>query len=197
MPMKHTSTRELYAYWDKRRGARRAPERNEIEPGEIRRILGDTFILSCNALAGHPFRLAGTRVCALFGGEIKGEPFLGLWRAADRNAVAETIAAVTAEATGVVASAVGDNEYGDEVVLELLLLPLAQRGRTDQRLIGVLAPLTVPYWIGVRPIGPLALGPRRHVGPAIDAARTPSLVPGSEGIQVKNGLLVYDGGRSD
>ena len=75
--MKHTSTRELFAYWDRRRGRRPAPERGEIEPGPIRRVLGDTFILSFDEPAGHPFRLAGTRVCALFCRELKGEGFVG------------------------------------------------------------------------------------------------------------------------
>ena len=50
----------------------------------------DTFILALDGSADHPIRLAGTRVCALFDREIKGEAFLRLWSArepADRAAV--------------------------------------------------------------------------------------------------------------
>ena len=43
--MKHAATRDLYCYWDSLRGARTAPERVDIDPGAIRRILGDTFIV--------------------------------------------------------------------------------------------------------------------------------------------------------
>jgi PAS domain len=43
--MKHAASRELYAYWEERRGRRRAPERTEIEPGAIRGALSDAFIL--------------------------------------------------------------------------------------------------------------------------------------------------------
>ena len=43
--MKHSSNRELFEYWNKRRGRRSAPERGEIEPGAIRHVLADTFIL--------------------------------------------------------------------------------------------------------------------------------------------------------
>src|SRR5215469_2101579 len=71
--MKHAACRELYAYWDERRGKRPAPERAEIEPGAIRHVLSDALILGLDAGTGHPFRLAGTRMCALFGRELKNE----------------------------------------------------------------------------------------------------------------------------
>ena len=58
--MKHAASRELYAYWEERRGRRAAPERAEIEPGAIRGALSDAFILSLDAARGHPVRLAGT-----------------------------------------------------------------------------------------------------------------------------------------
>ena len=65
--MKHPSSREFFAYWDGKRGAARAPDRSEIEPHAVRGLLGDIFVLSCETDAGFPFRVAGTRVCALFG----------------------------------------------------------------------------------------------------------------------------------
>ena len=43
--MKHPTSRMLFSYWDGLRGARAARERGEIEPGEIRHILADTFVL--------------------------------------------------------------------------------------------------------------------------------------------------------
>ena len=44
--MKHPSSREFYAYWDEKRGGARAPDRSEIEPGAVRELLGDIFVLS-------------------------------------------------------------------------------------------------------------------------------------------------------
>ena len=52
--MKHAASRELYAYWEEKRGTRPAPERAEIEPGAIRGILSDAFILALDRSAGHP-----------------------------------------------------------------------------------------------------------------------------------------------
>ena len=62
--MKHATSRMLFAYWDAARGERASPERSEIEPGAIRHILADTFILEIGANGTAEFRLA-ERECAL------------------------------------------------------------------------------------------------------------------------------------
>jgi hypothetical protein len=178
--MKHASTREMFQYWNACRGRRSAPERDEIDPGALRRVLGDSLVLSIDRTAGHPFRLAGTRLCALFCRELKGEPFAHLWDAASRPLIEELVDTVTAEAVGVVAGATGGGE--DPVSLELMLLPLAQRGRLDVRLIGLLAPLAVPYWLGARPVATLSLGNFRHVGPITETGRR-HLVPALRAIE--------------
>ena len=85
--MKHASTREVFDYWNERRGERVAPERYDIDPGAIRRALGDTFILSFDPKAGPQFRLAGTRLCALLCRELKGEAFLNLWAKAEQASI--------------------------------------------------------------------------------------------------------------
>jgi len=192
--MKHRSTRELYEYWSERRGGRAAPERADIEPGPIRHVLGDTFILSFNPAVGHPFRLAGTRLCALVGRELKGEPFVDLWAQSSRHALRELTDTVGTETAGVVAGVAGRSLNGSSVELELLLLPLSHRRRLPARFLGVLAPLTVPYWIGVDPVADLRLGSLRHLDPALPSvAVAPQPIEGS---RRRNGFLVVDGGRS-
>ena len=190
--MKHAASRELYAYWEERRGRRRAPERTEIEPGAIRGALSDAFILSFDAARGYPVRVAGTRVCALFDRELRGEPFLRLWAADSRTIIAGLLAILGDERVGTVAGASGRSRAGDPIDLELLLLPLDAPRPSFARAIGVLAPLEVPSWLGVSPVGPLSLGSRRHVGAALGKGVLPRfLTPRS-----RRGLVVYDGGRS-
>ena len=77
--MKHPATREFFAYWDGKRGDARAPDRSDIEPAALRELLGDIFVLSCEQEAGFPFRVAGTRVCALLGRDLKDQSFLDLF----------------------------------------------------------------------------------------------------------------------
>jgi hypothetical protein len=190
--MKHAASRELYAYWEERRGTRPAPERAEIEPGAIRGALSDAFILALDRSAGHPVRLAGTRVCALFGRELKGEPFLDLWGAGSKAIVGSLLEILADECTGTVAGVTAQNTSGDPVDLELLLLPLGTRRPTFARTIGVLAPLKVPAWLGASPIGALTLGGRRHVGAALEKR----LLPRFMAPRGRRGLVVYEGGRS-
>jgi len=190
--MKHAASRELYAYWEKTRGTRPAPERADIEPGAIRGVLSDTFILSLDRSGGHPVRLAGTRVCALFGREIKGEPFLELWAAQSKAIIEGLFSILTDECVGTVAGVTARNSAGDPIDLELLLLPLGTRRPIFARAIGVLAPLKVPPWLGANPIGPLTLGSRRHIGAAVEKHLLPRfMMP-----RGRRGLTVYEGGRT-
>ena len=193
--MKHPSSRELFAYWNARRGAHAAPERAEIEPGVIRKVLGDTFILAFDPGAGASFRLAGTRVCTLFGRELKGSPFTAIFDESNHGAVRDLVAIVADEAVGVVAAAAGRTADGHAADLELLLLPLRHRGRLQGRMIGVLTPLAVPFWLGSSALSAMTLGNRRHVGPAVETVAAPLLAATPPRRRGAHGLVVYEGGR--
>jgi hypothetical protein len=174
--MKHAVSQDLYAYWQERRGNRPAPERADIVPGPIRHLLSDVFILTLDREAGHPFRLAGTRLCALFGRELKGERFIELWAAESQPIVSDLLAIAADEQVGTVAGVTGQMANGDAIELELLLLPLAATQPNLARAIGVLVPLKTTEWLGVNAIGTLAIGPRRHVGASIEEHRLPRLM---------------------
>jgi len=190
--MKHSSIRELFDYWNTRRGGRPAPERGDIEPGAIRRVLADTFILGFDAGAGHPFRIAGTRVCAAFDRELKGEAFVDLWTMESASPIRDLLHIVAQDSVGVVAGARGENAEGSALALELLLLPLSHCGRTDARVLGALAPTETPYWLGTHALGRLTLGTLRYLGPGLDCA--PRVLPLPSG-HSRRGLVVYDGGQ--
>lgn len=188
--MKHAASRELYAYWDERRGERPAPERADIEPGAIRKVLSDAFILALDGGAGHPFRLAGARVCALFGRELKSESFIGLWAAASQPIVSDLLAILNDERVGTVAGVTAQNADGDPIDLELLLLPLGASRPSLARTIGVLVPIKAPQWLGSSPIGALTLGSRRHIGASVETRLLPRFMAPR-----RRHLTVYEGGR--
>jgi hypothetical protein len=194
--MKNPSTRELFAYWDERRGGRLAPERGDIEPGAIRRVLGDSFILSFDRSVDHPFRLAGTRVCAIFGRELKGEPFVHLWDSADQAQIRDIITIAADEMTGVVAGAVAKCANGESTEFELLLLPLLRQEQTQVRLLGSMSPIKSPFWLGRHPVASLTLGALRHLDPRTKTTPTPRLIRGSQDCEHPRALTVYQGGRS-
>jgi hypothetical protein len=190
--MKHRSTRILFAHWTDKRGDRALPERDQIDPTAMREGLGDTFILSFNEQEGHTFRLAGTRFCALFGRELKGQSFLSLW--APGSEIADLVAIIATESVGIVAGVDAVSVRGDSLSLELLLLPLRHWDRDHTRLIGTLSPLRAPYWLGADPVTGLKLGEYRYVGDSFQ--QPPEVQPGAgPPPRRRHGLLVYDGGH--
>ena len=193
--MKHPSTRAVFEYWNKRRGTRPAPERGEIDPTEIRYALGDTFMLAADFVDQLRFRLAGTRVCALFCREIKGEAFADIWGEACRKAIDELMTIVNEENVGAVAGLTGRTEEGGEAELEMLLLPLAHSGHARIRALGVLAPTVPPYWLGAMPVSELALATLRHIGPEAKTHAIPRFGRAADGGRLRHGFVVYSGGR--
>ena len=138
--MKHRSNREFFAYWDEKRGGARAPERSEIEPGALRELLGDIFVLSYDATSGYPFRVAGTRVCALLGRDLKDRSFSALFEPDARRQIEDIIAVVAEEMLAAVAGITATAEDGSLAQLELLLLPFNTRAHAPISLTGLLAP---------------------------------------------------------
>ncbi len=193
--MKHPSTKALFAYWNERRGNRPAPERGDIDPVKIRHALGDTFMLAADFVDQLRFRLAGTRVCALFCREIKGEAFSALWSESSQKAVEDLLTIVNDEVVGAVAGVTGRTEDGAEADLEILLLPLAYSGHARIRALGVLAPVVPPYWLGEKPVVELELGTLRHIGSELDGLRPARFGTGPENVRLRHGFVVYSGGR--
>ena len=139
--MKHPSSREFFAYWDEQRAGESAPDRSDIEPGPVRELLGDIFVLSYDPDRGHPFRVAGTRVCALHGRDLKGKEFPALFDPDGRREIKELIGIVAEELLAIVAGVSASAADGSKVYLELLLLPFTPRAHAPLSLTGLLAPL--------------------------------------------------------
>src|SRR4030088_1309206 len=108
--MKHPSNREFFAYWDEKRGSARAPERSEIEPGAVRELLGDIFVLSCDGPPGSPFRAAGPRLCALLGCDLKDRSFSAMFAPDARREIEDIIAVVAEEMLAAVAGITATSE---------------------------------------------------------------------------------------
>ena len=163
--MKLAATQHLYAYWNQLRGARSAPERDDIDPGAIRGVLADTFILDFDAQRAFPTRIVGTRTNALFLRELRGAPFLDLWREQDRQEMRAVLAGLADEALPFLIGASGTPPGFAPVEIEFLLLPLRHHGDTHARVLGCCAPDAAPFWLGLVGVEPLALLTLRALGP--------------------------------
>ena len=183
--MKHPANREFFAYWDARRGDARAPDRSDIDPNAVRELLGDIFVLSCEA--GYPFRVAGTRVCALFGRDMKDTSFPALFAAGSRHEMEEIIGAVADEMLPAIAGLTATSRRGEVTRLELLLLPFNTRAHAPLSLTGLLAPFETRPGI----LSELTLTSWRYIHPPQEG-----LVPRAlRKLKIARGFMVYEGLR--
>lgn len=190
--MKNTSTRLVYEYWDALRGERAAPERGEIEPGALRHALADTFVLE-NEPIGPVFRLAGTRLCALIGSELRGRAFTAIWPDVESQGdMRRLVQTVMDETAGAVAGLSGETLNGTPIYLELLLLPLRYRGRTHARVLGALSPASAPDWLGLDQLDTMRMISLRMLWPTTPAQARPE--PVTRGGPPR--FMVLPGGRS-
>ncbi|WOH68903.1 PAS domain-containing protein [Bradyrhizobium sp. BWA-3-5] len=184
--MKHPSSREFFAYWNAKRGDARAPDRSEIEPGAVRELLGDIFVLSYDNSAGYPFRVAGTRVSALLGRDLKDASFSALFTEHSRGEIEEIITYVAEEMLPAIAGVTATSDDGKTAHLELLLLPFNNRAHAPISLTGLLA----PFEDNLTTIGDFKLTSWRYV-------HTPQkFVPRAlRKLAIARGFMVYEGLR--
>lgn len=202
----------LFHYWNRLRDGRPAPKRSEVEPADIKSLLADTFILEKDT-RGHPvFRLAGTRLCACYGRELKGFSFPSLWREKDQRLVSKLIHGVFDQKSVVLITFEGFSRNGRSNKFELLALPL-DGGIENPRCLGVVSAAEKPFWLGADPITDAMIDSIRVIDPEKEllnnrpAIDVPSLVPAEleapdtisalgRARRIRH-LVVFDGGREE
>lgn len=181
--MRHASSRQLFDYWNRIRDNRVAPTREEIEPSDIRNLLSDTFILEVSGtLRTISYRLAGTRLCAAFGRELKGYGFLGHWSEDNCFDVAKVLSGVYCDFKPTVLVMRGFTESGKQVDYEMVILPLEPMADGSTRLLGIATPAKDYYWLGAEPLVNCTLRSARQITDlpqtnAQTAPLSPSLMP--------------------
>jgi hypothetical protein len=208
--MKQDGSIALFHYWNRLRDGRPAPKRTEIEPADVKRLLADTFILERDTRNEAVFRLAGTRLCAVYGRELKGFSFPSLWQDKDRRLVGRLIHGVFESANVVVIVFDGISTNQRSNPFEMIVLPL-EGGADNQRCLGAVSAIEKPFWLGADPIVEARIESVRVVDPdcepvflknrpAIDVpALSPNELPLEDGEKTGSRrirhLLVLDGGR--
>jgi len=189
--MKQSGSIQLFQYWNRLRNGRPAPKRTEIEPSDIKTLLADTFILEKDARGEAVFRLAGTRLCAIYGRELKGFSFTSLWKEKDQRLMARLAWSAFESKSVVVANFEGLTRTRRSTTFELLILPL-DFGADQARSLGILTAAERPFWLGVDPIVEARIESVR----VVDADREPVFLKNRPSIPVPN-LVPGDGNLTD
>ncbi|MCA6122913.1 PAS domain-containing protein [Bradyrhizobium sp. WSM 1704] len=184
--MKHESSREFFAYWNAKRGSARAPDRSEFDPSAVRDLLADTFVLSYDGEAGYPFRVAGTRISALLGCDLKNCSFSTLFSGESRGEIEDIVTCVAEETLPAIAGVTATTEKGAKAHFELLLLPFTARVHEPVSLTGLL----VPFEDNTTCVRDLALTSWRYLHPP------ERFVPRAlRKLAIARGFVVYEGLR--
>jgi hypothetical protein len=202
--MKQRTLQILYAYWNGLRAGRIAPARLEIDPSRVGAILPEIFLIERVDATTYSYRLAGTRLCEIFGRELRGTNLLDGWAAADRALLARDLALTCEQgaATHFVMEASAGNAR--RVQLEALLLPLMHAGNVIERVIGATSAIASPHWLGHdrlidrrllshEPIWPDG----RSRLPAVSGTQAPSPNPAAMPKGDRRAFRVLDGGRKE
>ena len=210
--MRHDSSRQLFAYWDRIRDARKAPRRDEIEPSDIRNLLSDTFILDIStSYKSISYRLAGTRLCAAFARELKGYGFLCHWSEEDCFEVTKRLSRVYRDFEPQLISYSAQTDTEKLVEYEMVMLPLQSMSDGSIRVLGITTPSNPPYWLGSEPLSICNINSARNItNYSIPPHETPSLSPLNDyGHEIENSsfdsaidnarqvahLTVHEGGK--
>jgi hypothetical protein len=166
--MKHRTNKALFAYWNAVRADRIAPQRFEIDPSRISAILPHTFILERIDAETFRYRLAGTRMCDIFGSELRGTNFLDGWAAMDRLPLLRQLHVLTGQGAVTVLHVKLAIVGQESVECEVVLLPLLHTRGTIDRILGAFSPLETPCWLAAAPVASKYLIANELIWPTLD-----------------------------
>jgi hypothetical protein len=135
----------LFDYWNALRGDRPLPERTDIDPGHISSLLDKVFLIGLEPDGAITYRLAGSTLAMLFGGDLRNREVLSAWPAAEGQRIAALIRDTARDREVGLVDFEGLNRAGEPVPFEMIVLPLARHDGTD-RWIGAIVPEQTIDW---------------------------------------------------
>ncbi len=130
--MKHKISRELFEYWNRRRGENNVPERAAIEPYDLGRKLVDTFLIQLDK-SGEPFfRFCGSNIANRYGRDLTGDSFLLAWSIDERREIEVNFSQMVQTGLGFVVGVAAETAGGGMINYELTILPLRGETNIDQ-----------------------------------------------------------------
>lgn len=140
--MRHSSSSALFGHWQSRKGSQAAPSRAGFDLETCGHVLGDAFVLTGRTPSDAAFSFAGSRLCALFGQDLKHRGWPGEWTEEAQSLFGDFLLFAADEQIGTVAGVRATLPTGQSVALELLLLPFQPVEGATAQVVGSLAPLS-------------------------------------------------------
>lgn len=202
MQILHPGSRKLFAHWEMIRGERACPAREEFTFGPIKELLPDMVLIERGASGnGYRFRLAGSKVCELFGRNLTSSDVLLGWDAFEASILASHFDMALTDGQPVLARMRLITDTGLTLAAELVAMPIQAWNSRRIQLIGGLFSFRemenpVHRSIRVRELTSARAIRTEHEGPAVQelidrALAAPALRPAGRPL-----LTVLEGGKA-
>lgn len=142
----HPGSRALFRYWEAVRGEMSAPPRDWLDLQKIRMLVPYLFMIERKEGQGYVWRLAGTRVCELWGMELTGKPALAQGERFERETVNRLLDGVIDTHQPFVLRFRLNSSSGLNIAAEFVGLPLRARHGEATYVFGVIMPFREVSW---------------------------------------------------
>jgi hypothetical protein len=145
----HPSSRHLFRHWEMLRAERPCPTREEFEFGPLKLIMPDMVVIDRDFLRNSfKYRLAGTRVCALFNQNLTADNVVNGWDAFESDVISRHLLTVINQQQPAVVRMRLTTDREQAVAAELIALPAQMRDSHRIQIIGGLFPFRTARSLG-------------------------------------------------
>jgi hypothetical protein len=195
----HPGSRKMFRHWEMTRAEAACPTREAFELAPIKDVMADMVIIDRDHLrSGFRYRLAGTRVCELYGRNITGQDVLIGWDNFEKDVIGRHLLTVVNQKQPAVIRMRLTTNRTQLIAAELLALPVAMPGSHRIQIIGGLFPFVDLRTLGHSTIIARELVSGRviwteHEEPAQDVAVD---IPELRGLRQQQPFAVITGGKA-
>jgi hypothetical protein len=194
----HPGSRYLFRQWEMLRAERACPTREDFDFGQLKTIMPDMIVVDRDYLrSSFKFRLAGTRVCALFNRNLTGNNVLDGWDSFEADLMSRHLMTVINQQQPAVIRMRLTTDRSQIVAAEMLALPVQMRDSHRIQMIGGLFPFRAASTLGHTEISTQELvsarviwtehqmaleraAPQQNLRPLPDALRKFTLIDGGK-----------------
>ena len=147
--MLHPGSRQLFRYWEALRAEKAYPRREDVDFAAIKAVMPDLVIVERDHLRNSfRYRLAGGRVCALFGANLTGADVFTGWDHFETDVIRRHLEIALTHFQPAVIRMRLTTDRDQQLAAELVVLPVQMQNSNRVQLIGGMFPFRPAAGLG-------------------------------------------------
>jgi hypothetical protein len=147
--MLHPGSRQLFRYWETLRAEKAYPRREDVDFEAIKAVMPDLVIIERDHLRNSfRYRLAGSRVCALFGANLTGSDVFANWDHFETDVIRRHLEIALSRFQPAVVRMRLTTDRDQQLAAELVVLPVQMQNSNRVQLIGGMFPFRPAAGVG-------------------------------------------------